>query len=187
MLPVPKTNCQASLLDAAEAIVSEAGAAHLTLDAVAARAGVSKGGLIYHFPSKEALLGALAGRCACKAKAAREAALAGLPEGPARELRAEILSQLKLHEENARANGGMLAVMANQPELLQPVREDLRERFQALIASHPEPDEAAILLLATYGICMLEMLQLSPVEGAQRREIVRAILRHLEEQHGERS
>ena len=32
----------------------------MTLDVVAQAAGVSKGGLLYHFPSKESLLGALA-------------------------------------------------------------------------------------------------------------------------------
>ena len=38
------------------------GAVHLTLDAVAERAGVSKGGLLYHFPSKESLLQAMVDR-----------------------------------------------------------------------------------------------------------------------------
>ena len=50
------------LLDAAERLVSEVGAGHLTLEAVARAAGVSKGGLLYHFPSKEALLQAMIDR-----------------------------------------------------------------------------------------------------------------------------
>ncbi|MDT2241973.1 TetR/AcrR family transcriptional regulator [Paenibacillus larvae] len=44
------------ILDAACRIVKELGAVHLTLDAVAKEARVSKGGLLYHFPSKEALI-----------------------------------------------------------------------------------------------------------------------------------
>ena len=44
------------ILEAAERVITEVGAAHLTLDAVAQAAGVSKGGLLYHFPSKESLL-----------------------------------------------------------------------------------------------------------------------------------
>jgi hypothetical protein len=43
-----------AILDAAEALVGEAGAAHLTLDGVAARAGASKGGVLYNFATKEA-------------------------------------------------------------------------------------------------------------------------------------
>jgi AcrR family transcriptional regulator len=44
------------LLDAAEEILCDQGSAALTLSAVADRAGVSKGGLLYHYGSKEALI-----------------------------------------------------------------------------------------------------------------------------------
>ncbi len=36
-------------------VIAQQGAPHLTLEAVAAEAGISKGGLLYHFPSKDAL------------------------------------------------------------------------------------------------------------------------------------
>lgn len=44
------------ILDALETLLLERGAAQMTLDNVAAAAGVSKGGLLYHFKSKDALL-----------------------------------------------------------------------------------------------------------------------------------
>ncbi|MEJ5914334.1 TetR/AcrR family transcriptional regulator [Pseudokineococcus sp. 1T1Z-3] len=44
------------VLDAYERLLVDAGPAAATLDAVSATAGVSKGGLLYHFPSKEALV-----------------------------------------------------------------------------------------------------------------------------------
>jgi AcrR family transcriptional regulator len=47
------------LLTAGAAHVRRAGAAGLTLDAVATAAEVSKGGLLYHFPTKQALVAAL--------------------------------------------------------------------------------------------------------------------------------
>ena len=43
------TDTRRRLLDAATAVVRRDGARALTLDAVAAEAGVSKGGLLYHF------------------------------------------------------------------------------------------------------------------------------------------
>ena len=49
-------NKRAFILEAAAGIVEASGAAHLTIDAVAAAASVSKGGVLYHFPSKQALL-----------------------------------------------------------------------------------------------------------------------------------
>ena len=41
---------------AAAKVIERDGAGHLTLEKVAAEAGVSKGGLLYHYPSKDALL-----------------------------------------------------------------------------------------------------------------------------------
>ncbi|MDO8275460.1 MAG: TetR/AcrR family transcriptional regulator, partial [Serpentinimonas sp.] len=41
-----------ALLEATNTVILRDGIAHLTLEAVAKEAGVSKGGLLYHFPSK---------------------------------------------------------------------------------------------------------------------------------------
>ncbi|MFF1830134.1 TetR/AcrR family transcriptional regulator [Paenarthrobacter sp. NPDC058040] len=48
-----------AVLDAFEALLIEVGERAATLDAVAKRAGVSKGGLLYHFPNKESLISAV--------------------------------------------------------------------------------------------------------------------------------
>ena len=50
------------VLDAYETLLIEAGPGAATLDAVAAAAGVSKGGLLYHFASKDALAAGLLAR-----------------------------------------------------------------------------------------------------------------------------
>ena len=65
------------VLDAYETLLISVGPTAATLDAVAAAAGVSKGGLLYHFASKDALaaglLGRLRERSAADADAVREA------------------------------------------------------------------------------------------------------------------
>lgn len=77
----PPPAARAKLLDAFVTILLEQGERAATLDAVAAAAGVSKGGLLYHFPSKDALVEALCVRveelAAADARQMREA-----PEGP---------------------------------------------------------------------------------------------------------
>src|ERR1700742_4062047 len=50
------------LLDAAATVVRRDGAQALTLDAVAKEAAVSKGGLLYHFKSKNDLVAAMVDR-----------------------------------------------------------------------------------------------------------------------------
>ena len=49
-------NKKDQILQAALKVVEENGANHLTIDAVAAFANFSKGGVLYHFPTKKALL-----------------------------------------------------------------------------------------------------------------------------------
>ena len=60
------------ILDAAAQLVGEVGSGRLTLDAVAERAGLSKGGLLYNFPSKEALLTGMIERMIEEAMAEKE-------------------------------------------------------------------------------------------------------------------
>lgn len=55
--PSPAPSARDRVLDAFEELLAEQSERAATLDAVAARAGVSKGGLLYHFASKEALVG----------------------------------------------------------------------------------------------------------------------------------
>ncbi|MFF2246478.1 TetR/AcrR family transcriptional regulator [Arthrobacter sp. NPDC058130] len=71
-----------AVLDAFESLLIEVGERAATLDAVARRAGVSKGGLLYHFPTKEAMVAVLLERLD-RHLAADVAAMAEAPEGAA--------------------------------------------------------------------------------------------------------
>jgi AcrR family transcriptional regulator len=46
-----KSSRKIEILDAASKIVNQRGIFNLTLEAVAEEAGISKGGLLYHYPS----------------------------------------------------------------------------------------------------------------------------------------
>src|SRR6476620_4928140 len=61
------------VLDAYETLLIDAGTGAATLDAVAAAAGVSKRGLLYHFASKDALAGGLLARLAERSAADADA------------------------------------------------------------------------------------------------------------------
>jgi AcrR family transcriptional regulator len=56
---MPRPNVRPRLLEATAALVLRDGVSELTLERAATAAGVSKGGLLYHFPTKAALLGAV--------------------------------------------------------------------------------------------------------------------------------
>src|SRR5262245_55593126 len=93
---------RAKLIQAAITIVVEQGAAHLTLNAVAHAAQVSKGGLLHHFPTKEALLYGIDDLATQMWSERLKHALAQEPDGqPGRWCRAYIRAAFdRQHDEN---------------------------------------------------------------------------------------
>ena len=84
------TGLRGALLDAAEAVVARQGVANLTFDAVAAEAGMSKGGLLHHFRSKDRLVEALVARAAENWRACWMGSYERAPEGPGRMTRGSV-------------------------------------------------------------------------------------------------
>lgn len=185
MVSVRRINSREAILDAAESIVTEAGAAHLTLDAAAERAGVSKGGLLYNFPNKEALLQAMLDRHMRQLDLDHAAALAQLPAGPGRELKACVrMAAEESPTEEKRLGCAMLAASANNPKLLEPVHRFHRWRLGLIETAARDGlpfERAAIVSLAVDGLCLLEMLQLSPFSVDQRHRILDDLLRLVDE------
>lgn len=177
----PRPSSRDAILDAAEGVVAEFGAARLTLDAVAERAGVSKGGLIYNFPSKELLLEAMVSRAIETFEEQRKSALAALPEAPGRELRAFVLATLEGRGRDPRISMAILAASANAPQLLEPVRARVRERLAETTAGAASFERAAIAAFATDGLWLLETLQISPLTPEQRRSVVSELFRMADE------
>ena len=124
------------LLDAAEVVVARQGIANLTLDAVAAQAGLSKGGLLHHFPTKDRLIEALVARSAENWRRCYMEAYELTPKGPGRMARALLshcLSDAQCWtEELRRSSSAVFAALAQNPSLIQPMRavySDLHQRI----------------------------------------------------------
>lgn len=164
-----RRNARETILDAAEAVVGERGALSLTLDAVADRAGVSKGGLLYHFPTKDALLRAMVDRL-CRGFEARTLEQMSKNSTPRNSLEAYIAATLDRHASGSVASG-LLAAIANDPELLAPMREHLRRWLPQLDPARRGFTDRAIIWLATEGLWLLDILKLSPLSRKQRPAI----------------
>src|SRR3954464_176448 len=78
---MPPARTRDRLLDAAAVVVKRDGAQALTLDAVAAEAAVSKGGLLYHFKTKRELVQAMIERWRAEFQPEMEEADAGFVRG----------------------------------------------------------------------------------------------------------
>jgi AcrR family transcriptional regulator len=177
----PKPSSHDDILDAAQTVVLKIGAAHMTLDAVAAKAGVSKGGLLYHFPTKEALLKALLKRRLQHLEEARKRKSAELQDGPAREIKAYVLSSLSRGSKDAPIGASLLAAIAHNPKLLEPVRGDYQRRLTELIPAGLRFERALIVALAADGLRLLELLSLSPLKAKQRKQLIGELFRLADE------
>ena len=118
VIQLARPSSKNAILDAAEAIVVKSGAVHMTLDAVAAEAGISKGGLIYHFPTKEALLQAMIDRQAELFEEIRERIRGKYPDENENGLAIELRVMHGQFWPKRRLSTGLLAAVANDPAFL---------------------------------------------------------------------
>lgn len=175
------------ILDAAEHIVQARGVPALTLEAAAREAGVSKGGLLYHFASKEALLAGLLNRLADGIAAEFEAVLAVQPPHPARHTRAILALTFddpeEVCEQHQRAAAVFLAAFHQDPALLDPIRRVFagiraRLREDALPEGH-----ALAVLAASDGLFMARIFGMYEMTREELRAM-RAALERLAEPAG---
>lgn len=166
------------ILDAAAELVSKIGSGRLTLDAVAEGAGLSKGGLLYNFPTKDALLQAMVQRLVDEVAAEREALRAQAEPGRNLEARLCAAALLKLRQGRAKeVANGLLAASAENPRLLDPVREVIKATLENLKARSDNLDAALLGWLAIEGLNSLEMHDLSPFSEEEHEKVVQAVNR----------
>ena len=177
----PPASSREVILDAAEAVVLESGARHMTLDAVAARAGVSKGGFLYHFPTKEALLRAMLERLIKHLGERRKEKCKGLKEGPGREIKAFILSRVERDPKMERIGSAVLAAAAHDPKLLQPARDEIRRSLSEIMQPGLSFTRAVVIFFAVQGLKLTELLSLSPLKIKERKEFVKELLKLADE------
>lgn len=168
------------LLAAAARRVATHGVASLTLAAVAVDAGVSKGGLLYHFPNKRALIAALLAFRLDAFEAALDEAWSRLPERPGRFLRAYVAASVAVGAEDAAISAGLLAATVEDPSLLDPLRARYGAWQARLDADGLDPDVALVARLALDGLWACDVFGLPVPEG--RRD---GVVRHLAHLAGE--
>ncbi|WP_314323005.1 TetR/AcrR family transcriptional regulator [Paenarthrobacter ilicis] len=155
-----------AVLDAYESLLIDVGERAATLDAVAKRAGVSKGGLLYHFPNKEALISALLERLDALGR--------------------EDIEQMKAAEDGAAAYFIRSSVWAGTPmdrafvaatRLAEVAHEETRRRFAGIqkqwldvLAEDVGPEVAKAVSYMGDGLYFNAMFESGQEEGNNRRE-----------------
>ena len=173
----PRLNSREIILKAAEDVVFEVGAAHMTLDAVAKKAGISKGGLIYNFPNKDALLQAMIKRMVERFNKSREKMREKIKNKPYREIEAHVRSFLDIGPKTDRLAAALLAAMAHNPKLLDPVRDEYKKLLENVTSGGIKVERATVVAFATDGLKLMEMLGLSPLSKKQRKAVIEEMIK----------
>lgn len=180
MTPRKATTTRESILNAASLVLLASGANQLTLEAVAQEAGVSKGGLLYHFPTKEALIEGMVGYYIQQFEKRLES-LRQADDDPAAWLRVYTQATFDADSSQIQGAAALLAAVAVNPALLEPLRlkyDEWQERFRA---STRDPVLATIVRLALDGLWAAELLGFAPPDPELRTQISARLLSLLEE------
>ena len=139
------------ILRAATELAREVGPAHLSLDAVAARAGLSKGGLLYSFPSKAKLLEAVVEEYMKDHERAMEVQET-LQTGEKNRVARAFLDVYRVKTDDEPPACGVLAAMAENPDFMIPVRHYHRALLDRMQRDTSDRDATLIVYLAIAGL-----------------------------------
>jgi len=129
-------------------LLEQEGGAAITLDRIASEAGLSKGGLLYHFASKDQLVEALVQR-----------AVDSLPLPPSERAR-DLFAALP-------------AAYTIEPAQLQPLRDAYRDLRAGLSSSTRDPAAATTGWLAAECFALFEYLGLVDLTGPEKEKLSR--------------
>lgn len=165
-MTTPRANSRERILAAAAEVARETGPGSLSLDAVAQRAGVSKGGLLYNFPSKAKLMQALVASYVEEVdRDLNEAVEAGETL-----LSAYLRLTAKACERDEPATW-LFSAMAEDPDFLEPVTAHRRRLLDRLKADTSDVAGLLVVFFAMEGLLSMKLFD-GTILGQDERELL---------------
>lgn len=171
-----RPSSRAKILAAAAELAEIVGAGNLSLDAVAQRAGVSKGGLLYNFPSKGKLMQALVEEYLKKFEEALAQKSSQDKDGPRDSLAAYIELSVEECELDQPAAAGLLAALAEDPDFLKPIREFKRSLLNRLKAESPDTAKLMVAFLVIEGLRSMKLFDMDILQEDERNMAIAYLL-----------
>lgn len=161
-----------AVIQAALALIARDGPGRLTLDAIARESGISKGGLMHQFRTKEAVLKALLEH---QAEYFADFSRAYMAEHAAKQAQPHLAAQIAtLREALAEPHSVAFAIfgaVAQEPSLLSITRESDAKMIEAVKAEAADPDMAMLRWAAARGLAVTSLLGFCPLTGEERERL----------------
>jgi AcrR family transcriptional regulator len=170
---VDRDEVQKTLLLAAGAVLRRSGIGGLTFEAIAAEAGVSKGGILHYFGTKQHLLSALVNASMEAFERAVDARPARDPESKGAWTRAYLAVSEAPGSDGQHT--GYAVAWANDPALLTLVQQRYDAWRNRLENDGINPTVANLVRLAADGLWQADGLRLSPPKGISRTALLREL------------
>ena len=167
---VDRDEIQKRLLRAAGSVLRREGMGKLTFDAMATEAGLSKGGVLHYFPSKQHVLEALVNASMEAFEQAVDALSSADPKAQGAWTRAYLLVSAAPGTDGQHA--GYAVAWANDPGLLSLVQRHYDAWNNRLANDGIDPAVATLVRLAADGLWQADGLKLSPPEGDSRQALL---------------
>ncbi|MGL5836175.1 MAG: TetR/AcrR family transcriptional regulator [Waterburya sp.] len=181
MVDPKKSNRSATreaLLRAASQVVIDKGVDSLTLDAVAKQAGVSKGGLLYHFSNKDVLVESVVEQLIQDFESVLQTEFDqdDAPGTPGQWVRAYIRATLKSSKLSLALIARLSSIAANSPKLAEIIKVYDQQWRQRIETSGIDPTKATIIQLAIDGLWFAEVFQFGTPDEPRLTQVVETLL-----------
>jgi AcrR family transcriptional regulator len=167
------------LLVAAAELVARNGPLALTLDRAAVAAELSKGAVLYHFKTKDALIEALMRSVLDRFDAMTEAAAKKDTNSRGAFSRAYVNVAFDPRSNTREASSGLLAAITNNIDLLKPAAERHATIQRRLESDGISSSTATLIRLTVDGLYFARAFGLAPPSGAKTEQLKKLLLQRI--------
>jgi AcrR family transcriptional regulator len=168
-----KDNARERLMSCMMDIVRDEGAGALTYDNLVAKSGLTRGGILYHFPSKDSMLQGLVDdyiRQEVEKVEARWEKHGKTADGL---LKAEIECALEADDKDQQINVSLLPVVIQNPAMMKEIQQIVEERYQNLDQTSIGFEKAALTLLVVDAFEMSKAFGFTLLSEKKRKQILK--------------
>lgn len=166
------------IFEACSRILRHEGLSNLTLEAVADEAGISKGGLLYHFPTKKELVEAVFEYHNTIFETRLQELYNNEADAPGAWLRAYAKASIEQvsDPENASLYASLFAAEERYDSAHQLMREKYDKWQEEIESCGIEPTQAALIRFAVDGLWFSEIHRYAPPDLARRKKLLELIM-----------